>query len=80
MRHNRVLVLDPHNRPLMPCHPARARQLLRKVTQMPQSQGDELTPARQGVAATVAIQFLRESFKFKSRNRFDQLGKCRMIV
>ncbi|WP_304459554.1 RNA-guided endonuclease IscB [Alicyclobacillus sendaiensis] len=29
MRQNRVLVLDTHRRPLMPCHPARARQLLK---------------------------------------------------
>jgi len=27
---NRVLVIDKHGKPLMPCHPARARQLLRK--------------------------------------------------
>ncbi|SHF74347.1 HNH endonuclease [Desulfofundulus australicus DSM 11792] len=27
---NRVFVLDKHHRPLMPCHPARARELLRK--------------------------------------------------
>ncbi len=27
---NRVFVLDRHGRPLMPCHPARARQLLRR--------------------------------------------------
>src|SRR5262245_27970449 len=26
----RVLVIDKHKRPLMPCHPARARELLRK--------------------------------------------------
>lgn len=25
-----VLVLDQHQQPLMPCHPSRARQLLRK--------------------------------------------------
>lgn len=28
--HNRVLVLDKNRQPLMPCHPARARQLLRR--------------------------------------------------
>ena len=27
---NRVLVVDKHGKPLMPCHPARARQLLKK--------------------------------------------------
>lgn len=27
---NYVFVLDKHHRPLMPCHPARARELLRK--------------------------------------------------
>ncbi len=30
MTHNRVFVLDTHRQPLMPCHPARARELLRK--------------------------------------------------
>lgn len=29
MKQNRVLVLDRHRKPLMPCHPARARQLLK---------------------------------------------------
>ena len=27
---NRVLVIDKNKQPLMPCHPARARELLRK--------------------------------------------------
>jgi hypothetical protein len=27
---NRVFVLDKHHHPLMPCHPARARELLSK--------------------------------------------------
>jgi hypothetical protein len=30
MTQNRVLVLDRNRQPLMPCHPARARELLRK--------------------------------------------------
>jgi len=30
MQQNRVLVLDKNRQPLMPCHPARARELLRK--------------------------------------------------
>lgn len=30
LRHLRVFVLDKHKKPLMPCHPARARKLLRK--------------------------------------------------
>jgi len=29
MTQNRVLVLDKNKQPLMPCHPARARELLR---------------------------------------------------
>jgi hypothetical protein len=29
-RHPRVFVLDKHHKPLMPCHPARARELLHK--------------------------------------------------
>ncbi|WP_174521163.1 RRXRR domain-containing protein, partial [Alicyclobacillus kakegawensis] len=29
-KQNRVFVLDNHRNPLMPCHPARARQLLKK--------------------------------------------------
>jgi len=50
------------------------------LPEVPDGQGDELAPARQGIAAPGAIMGLSEFLKFKSRNGLEELGEYGRMI